>query len=47
MVELKKQLSTTKNLKKIPNSTLIMLPLCSLLLEDSKNLKDIKKQIII
>ena len=30
-------------LKKIPNSTLIMLPLCSLLLEDSKNLKNIKK----
>ena len=32
-----------ESLKKIPNSTLIMLPLCSLLLEDSKNLKDIKK----
>ena len=32
-----------ESLKRIPNSTLIMLPLCSLLLEDSKNLKDIKK----
>ena len=32
-----------ESLKKIPNSTLIMLPLCSLLLEDSKNLKDIKE----
>merc|ERR1711991_301158 len=32
-----------KSLKIIPNSTLIMLPLCSLLLEDSKNLKDIKE----
>ena len=30
-------------LKIIPNSTLIMLPLSSLLLEDSKNLKDIKE----
>ena len=30
-------------LKIIPNSTLIMLPLCSLLLEDSKNFKDIKE----
>ena len=32
-----------KALKKIPNTPLIMLPLCSLLLEDSKNLKDIKE----
>ena len=32
-----------KALKKIPESTLIMLPLCSLLLEDSKNLKNIKE----
>ncbi len=32
-----------KSLKIIPNSTLIMLPLCSLLLEDSKNLKEIKE----
>ncbi len=30
-------------LKKIPKSPLIMLPLCSLLLEDSKNIKDIKE----
>ena len=32
-----------KSLKKMPNSPLIMLPLCSLLLEDKKNLKDIKQ----
>ncbi len=32
-----------KSLKKKPNSPLIMLPLCSLLLEDSKNLEDIKE----
>ena len=32
-----------KALKKIPNTPLIMLPLCCLLLEDSKNLKDIKQ----
>merc|ERR1711991_178975 len=30
-------------LKIMPNSTLVMLPLCGLLLEDSKNLKDIKE----
>ena len=32
-----------ESLKIIPNSTLIMLPLCGLLLEDSKNLNDIKE----
>ena len=32
-----------ESLKILPNSTLIMLPLCSLLLEDSKYLKDIKE----
>ena len=32
-----------ESLKIIPNSTLIMLPLCNLLLEDSKYLKDIKE----
>lgn len=32
-----------RSLKIIPNSTLIMLPLCSLLLEDAKNLMQIKE----